>query len=241
MALTAVLLAGGKGTRLNPFTSSTPKPLLPLCDVPIISIVIRQLVASGFTRIVITLGYMAPLFRAVLGDDDRFGVPIEYLSEDTPLGTAGPLAAVPGLDRDFLVMNGDLLTTFDFRSLVNTHCASKVTWATVATIKRDVQVGYGVVSTNSEGEVQGYLEKPTESYLVSMGINMLSPRALRHIPSGQRFDMPELICAMCKRGNYVASFLTECYWRDIGRIEDYQRANEDFSANPERFLPKGVR
>ncbi len=232
----AVLLAGGKGTRLKPFTVTIPKPLLPLGDVPIIEVVIEQLVASGIRRIVVSLGHMHHLFAASLGDGRRFGAKIEYKIEDYPLGTAGSLRLIERCERDILVMNGDVLTTINYRHLIERHRKEKA-WATIAVHTREVKIDYGVVEVSSNGVLAAYVEKPTLSYSVSMGINVLSRRALDFIPSGRRFDMPDLMVALQHAGKRVSCFMTDCYWQDIGRFDDFQKATDDFTTKRESFLP----
>ena len=232
---TAVVLAGGTGTRLRPFTMSIPKPLLPVGDVPIVEVVIRQLAAAGFERVVLTLGHLAPLFTAFLGDGERLGVRLEYCLEDQPLGTAGPLRLIDGLE-DVLVMNGDLLTTLDYSELVNAHVRSGAS-ATIAVSRREVFIDYGVLRVNADGRLTGFDEKPTLAYDVSMGVNVLSRAALDMIPDGQRFDMPQLMKALLDAGSVVQCERCDCYWQDIGRFDDYQQASADFTADPSRFLP----
>jgi NDP-sugar pyrophosphorylase family protein len=231
----AIILAGGKGTRLKPFSITIPKPLLPLGDVPIVEVVIRQLAIAGVTRIVITLGKMAHLFEASIGNGSRWGVKIDYYPEEEPLGTAAPIRLIKNLEEHFLVMNGDLLTTFNYRDLFEAHVSSKA-WGTIALHQREVKIDYGVVEFNKEGLLCDYIEKPTIPYFVSMGINMLSRNCLEFIPDSGKFDMPELMLAMHQAGKRVVCYKTDCYWQDIGRFDDYQHASEDFLAEPARFL-----
>lgn len=232
----AVILAGGKGTRLRPFTMTIPKPLLPLGDVPILDVVIRQLAAQGFDRILLTLGHMAPLFVSHFGDGAAYGVRIEYVREDVPLGTAGPLRELVSPPEDFLVMNGDLLTDLSYRGLVELHRAKKAA-ATISVAAREEKVDYGVIDIADNGTFLDYREKPVIPYFVSMGINVLSARALRHIPRDGKFDMPDLIMALHRAGETVHCHRTSCYWQDMGRFDDYTRASEDFVNDPSRFLP----
>ena len=232
----AVILAGGKGTRLKPFTMTIPKPLLPLGDMPILEVVIRQLVHAGARRVVLTLGHMAPFFRTVLGDGSQWGIKLDYVYEDEPLGTAAPLRQIRDLNEDFLVMNGDLLTTLDFAELVRHHRA-RGAWGTIALSQRVVPIDYGVVESEDDGTLRRYVEKPNLPYEVSMGINVLSPRALQFIPETGRFDMPDLMLAIRDAGKPVYCYRTTSYWQDIGRLDDYQRASEDFSKDQGRFLP----
>jgi NDP-sugar pyrophosphorylase family protein len=234
----AILLAGGKGTRLKPFTMTIPKPLLPLGDTPILEVVIRQLSAAGIGRIVLCLGHMAPLFTAVIGNGDRWGVSIEYSFEDEPLGTAGPIRMVHNLERDFLVMNGDVFTTLNYRDLLSFHL-KKGAWGTIGLSKREVNIDYGVVECSPEGFLRDYIEKPTIPYAVSMGVNVLSHECVAFIPETGKFDIPQLMLAMHRAGKPVVCYESGCYWQDIGRFDDYQRASDDFVTNPARFLPRG--
>jgi NDP-sugar pyrophosphorylase family protein len=237
--MSAVILAGGKGTRLKPFTMTIPKPLLPLGDTPILEIVIEQLVAAGVSRIVLTLGHMAPLLMASIGDGARWGVTIESVLEEEPLGTAGSLRAIKNLEDNFLVMNADLLTTLDYEDMFHFHLRHQ-SIGTIGLSKREVLIDYGVVRTNDQGILDNYIEKPTIPYSVSMGINILSKRCLGFIPPTGKFDMPDLMLAMHRAGHPVHCYETDCYWKDIGRFDDYQQASEDFVAKPSRFLTKRV-
>jgi NDP-sugar pyrophosphorylase family protein len=231
----AVILAGGVGARLKPFTMNIPKPLLPLGDTPILEVVIRQLVSAGVERIVLTLAHMPYLFSAWIGDGKRFGARVEYTTEDSPRGTAGPLRFVPDLEDDFLVMNGDLLTTIDYAALVNEH-RNRQAWGTIALSRREVKVDFGVVESDDRGALRAYIEKPTLPYAVSMGINVLNRGCLDFIPADRKFDIPDLMTAMQQAGKPVFCHSTECYWQDIGRFDDYQRASADFATDPARFL-----
>jgi NDP-sugar pyrophosphorylase family protein len=237
--VSAVILAGGKGTRLKPFTMTIPKPLLPLGDTPILEIVIQQLAAAGFSRIVLTLGHMAPLMMASIGNGERWGVTIESVQENEPLGTAGSLRMIEDLDDNFLVMNADLLTTLDYRAMLEYHLGRN-SIGTIGLSKREVLIDYGVIQADSQSVLSNYIEKPTIPYSVSMGINMLSRRCLEFIPASGKFDMPELMLAMHRAGNPVHCYQTDCYWKDIGRFDDYQQASDDFSKNPSRFLAQPV-
>jgi len=237
--MSAIILAGGKGTRLKPFTMTIPKPLLPLGDVSILEVVIEQLVGAGISRIVLTLGHMASLLTACIGTGDRWGIKIESVIEREPLGTAGSLRAVDNLEEDFIVMNADLLTTLDYEDMFNYHLRNN-SIGTIGLSKRIVPIDYGVVQATPEGLLDNYIEKPTIPYSVSMGINILSRRCLQFIPPTGKFDMPDLMLAMHRAGHPVHCYETDCYWKDIGRFEDYQQASEDFVSDPARFLPKRV-
>lgn len=233
----AIILAGGKGSRLRPFTFAIPKPLLPLGDVPVIEIVLHQLAAAGVSRVLLTLGHMSHLFQAMVGDGSRFGLRLEYCIEEQPLGTASPIRLARDLDEDFLVMNGDLLTTLNYRDLFETHRLQQAS-GTIAVHQREVKIDYGVIETSKDGLLADYIEKPTISYYVSMGINVLSRDCIEFIPQNDRFDMPELMLAMHRAGKPVACYRTDCYWQDIGRFDDYEQASADFAADPSRFLPR---
>ena len=231
----ALILAGGKGTRLRPFTFTIPKPLLPLGDVPVLEIVVRQLAAAGFSRVVFALGHMAPLFTAQFGDGSTHGIRIDHLIEREPQGTAAPLRELTDVPDEFLVMNGDLLTDLSYAGLMDAHRKSGAA-ATIAVTAREEKIDYGVIDVADDGAFLDYREKPTIPYYVSMGINVLSRDALRYVPASGRFDMPDLMLAVHQSGAGVHCHRTSCYWQDIGRFDDYARASEDFVANPSRFM-----
>lgn len=233
----ALILAGGKGRRLEPFTVSIPKPLMPLGDLPILEIVIRQLNAAGIERIVLSLGHMAYFFTPFVERWRADGIRIDCCYEDRPMGTAGSIGLVEELEEDFLVMNGDVLTTLDFRALVDSHL-QRGAWGTIAVASREQKVDFGVVRISESGLLDDYEEKPVLSYDVSMGINVLSRRCLEFIPRGRSFDIPDLMRAMKEAGKPVLCHRTTCYWQDIGRFDDYQEASADFVENPFRFLPE---
>jgi NDP-sugar pyrophosphorylase family protein len=231
-----VILAGGKGTRLKPFTMTIPKPLLPLGDMPILEIVIEQLAAAGISRLVLTLGHMSPLILSSVGDGARWGIKIESVLENEPLGTAGSLRTIKDLEDNFLVMNADLLTTIEYKDLFNYHC-SQNSMGTIALSRREILIDYGVIRTATDGSLSEYIEKPVLSHTVSMGINVLSKNSLKFIPPAGKFDMPELMMAMFRSGHKIYCYETQCYWKDIGRFDDYTQASEDFVENRARFLP----
>lgn len=233
----AVILAGGKGTRLGPYTTVLPKPLMPLGDRAILDIVVRQLRASGYGRLTLSVGYLAHLIKAVFGDGSEWGVAIEYCEEEEPLGTAGPLRLVGGLDGAFLAMNGDVLTTLDYGELLEAHRRSGGAM-TIATHRRVVKTEYGVLHLDGAGgeiaAVTGYEEKPELDYTVSMGVYVLEPRAIERIPQGERFDIPDLVLALLEAGEPVGSYAFDGYWLDIGRHDDYEQALQDY----EEILPR---
>jgi NDP-sugar pyrophosphorylase family protein len=232
----AVILAGGKGTRLAPYTTILPKPLMPIGDMPILEIVIRQLASHGFRDLTLAVGYLAELLTAYCGDGSKFNVKLNYSREQEPLGTAGPLSLVPDLNETFLVMNGDLLTTIDYRSMLEYH-RKRGAIATLACYQRDVKIDLGVIEVDSNNWVSDYIEKPTYHYAVSMGIYIFEPEIMSYIPCGQRLDLPELVKQLLAAGQQVNVFQFDGYWLDIGRHEDYEKAISVFAENRRDFLP----
>ncbi len=232
----AVILAGGKGTRLAPYTAVLPKPLMPIEDMPILEIVIRQLRRAGVRNITLSVGYLASLLEAYLGNGSKWGVRIRYSREETPLGTAGPLTLVSGLKRTFLVMNGDLLTTLDYSAMVRFHREHGAV-ATVGLYDKEVKIDLGVLEIDDDHHITGYVEKPTLHYQVSMGVYVMEPAVLRYIPAGQKFDLPDLVRALIADGLPVIGYHFNGYWLDIGRQEDYAQAVELFQRERARFLP----
>lgn len=232
-------MAGGKGTRLRPYTTIFPKPLVPIGDMPILEIILRQLAANGVCDITMAVGHLAELIQAFFNDGSKFGVKIDYSMEDKPLGTAGPLSLIKGLDSDFLVMNGDVLTTLPYAALVEKHKAEKAT-CTIAVHKRSVKIDLGVLELDKVSTVQRYIEKPTYHYTVSMGIYVFSPSVMHFIEKDKYLDFPDLVKLLLKKGEKVYAYQSEDYWLDIGRHDDYQQAMEEFEANRHLFLPKRV-
>jgi NDP-mannose synthase len=224
--LRAVILAGGKGTRLAPYTTVFPKPLMPVGDMPILELLIRQLEHAGIDRVTLAVGHLSSLLMAYFQDGAQLGLPIDYSVEREPLGTAGPLGLVEGLDETFLVMNGDLLTDLDFQAMIDAHRRRGVV-ATIGIYERLVTIDLGVVETTHDNLITGYIEKPTNRFLVSMGVYVLEPAVLSLIPRLVPFDLPDLVRRLLTGGEAVAGFLHPGYWLDIGRPDDYQRAQED--------------
>ena len=231
----AIILAGGKGTRLAPYTTVLPKPLMPIGEMPILEIVIRQLERRGFNDLTLAVGYLAELLMAYCGDGSKFGVKIDYSREEQPLGTAGPIAAIPNLNDTFLVMNGDLLTTIDYGAMLKYH-RERGALATIACYQRDVKIDLGVIDVDTDNWVSNYIEKPTYHYAVSMGIYIFEPAILNYIPSNQHLDLPQLVLNLIKAEKKVNVFNFEGYWLDIGRHDDYERAIEEFAAHRADFL-----
>ncbi|MCZ2127900.1 MAG: NTP transferase domain-containing protein [Anaerolineales bacterium] len=232
----AIILAGGKGTRLAPYTTVLPKPLMPIGEMPILEIVIRQLQKKGFDDITLATGYLAELLMAYCGDGSKFGAKIDYSREERPLGTAGPIALVSNLNDTFLVMNGDLLTTIDYGAMLDYH-RRRGALATIACYQRDVKIDLGVIEADEDNWVADYIEKPTYHYSVSMGIYLFEPQILNFIPKNERLDLPELVLKLMRSGEKVNIFNFDGYWLDIGRHDDYELAIEEFAKHKEAFLP----
>jgi len=228
--LRAVILAGGKGVRLRPFTVNFPKPLMPLGNDPILEVLIKRLVAFGIIDITLTVGHLAELIKAYFHTHNRLTtqVRLRYVEEDEPTGTAGSLASVPDLDNTFLVMNGDLLTDLDFNVLVSFHRREGAA-LTIAAHRRHVKVDFGVLEADEKCRVIGYREKPELNYDVSMGIYVYEPRVLRFITPGTYLDFPDLVLRLISAGERVCAMPSDCLWLDIGRPDDYARAQEIYA------------
>jgi NDP-mannose synthase len=231
----AVILAGGKGTRLTPYTRILPKPLLPVGDMPILEILLRQMVRSGVKEAILTVGHLSELLRVFFQDGQKLGLKITYSHEDCPLGTAGPLSLIEGLDSTFLVSNGDVLTTLSFEDLVDFHRRSGAA-ATIAVHQRQVKVDLGVVKFNGSREIIGYIEKPVYDYEVSMGLYAFEPRVLDYIPHNQYLDFPDLVLKLIECGECVMGYPFDGYWQDLGRADDYETAVDEFERMRSQFL-----
>jgi NDP-mannose synthase len=238
----AVILAGGRGSRLAPFTSVIPKPLLPVGDMPILEIIIRQLAGAGFDHITLTLGYMSSYFHAFLAQHRslRRLARIDCVQEEKPTGTAGSLASVSRLDGSFLVMNGDILTTLDYHALMEHHRAEQ-SLLTIGRHAKDVKIDLGVIHTDLSGRVTDYVEKPTLTYGVSMGIYAYSEEVLGFIEPGEYLDFPSLVLRLLAAEIKVATYNSTARWLDLGRIEDLERAAAIFAEARREFLPAGPR
>ncbi len=235
----AIVLAGGRGTRLQPFTHVFPKPLMPLDDenpMPILEVVLRQLARFGFDGVTIITGYLTEYIETFCRDGQRFGTRIDYRRERTPLGTAGGLTLIDRPRAPVLVMNGDILTTLDFGVMYETHTAHRA-GATIAAYPREVKIDFGVLEFGDDPcMLAGYREKPTISYQVSMGVYILDPAAWDYLQPGVALGMPDLLEAMRCAGHAVRVFRQDCEWLDIGRHDDYAAANAIFRARREAFL-----
>ncbi len=230
-----VILAGGKGRRLYPYTVVLPKPLMPVGDFPILEVILRQLKNSRLTDITLAVGHLGNLIQSFFGDGSKWGVKIKYSFEEKPLGTVGPLTCMKDLKQTFMVMNGDLLTTLNYLHLVGYHKKHKAI-ATVASQKRSVDVDFGVIQKDQEERMVKYIEKPRLSYLVSMGIYVFEPEILSFIPEGAKLDFPDLMQLLLQKDRKVAIYNSSDFWLDIGRPDDYQKAVEEFEKNRKTFL-----
>lgn len=231
----AIILAGGKGSRLAPYTTILPKPLMPIGDIPILEVVIRQLKYYGFKEIVLAVGYLAELIRAYLGDGSKYGVKIEYSREEEPLGTAGPLTLIKNLSSTFLVMNSDILTTLDYRKLIDSHKENGAI-ATISMCKRNIQVDFGIIKISNKNELVDYVEKPILDYLVSMGIYVFEPKVLEYIKPSEKLDFPDLVRKLLRNNEKVVGYYSKDFWLDIGRRDDYEIARREFMKMKDKFL-----
>lgn len=236
----AVVLAGGRGTRLRPFSVTFPKPLVPIGDMPILELLLRQLDRQGVRDVTLTLGHLAQLIEAFLSQHLRTALPqmrIETITEPNPTGTAGSLSLVPDLTETFLAMNGDLLTNLDFRALVAHHRASGAE-LTIASHTKRVQIDLGVLELDAQGRLVDYLEKPETEHRVSMGVYVYEPSVLTLIPREGHFDFPELVLRMLAAGRPVSVYPFDGLWLDIGRPDDYALAQEMYEERGDEFLSR---
>lgn len=225
---TAVILAGGKGTRLRPYTIAMPKPLVPVGDKPILELIVTQLVHYGFERIILTVNHQADIIMAYFGDGSKWGVNIEYSLEDKPLGTMGPLRLITNLPENFLVMNGDVLSDIDFGGFLEKHINSQYDF-TISSYKRINKIDYGVlhVGEGTYPVLEGFEEKPQLEYSVSMGIYAASKSILEYIPMNEFYGLDNLLLDMIDKKN-IGVIEHMGYWMDIGRPDDYQQACDDY-------------
>jgi NDP-sugar pyrophosphorylase family protein len=229
MSKRAVILAGGKGTRLKPYTISLPKPLVPIGETPILEIIIKQLVNFGFTHITITLNHFADIIKAYFGDGQKFGIKIDYSLEVTPLSTMGPLKLIKDLPENFLVLNGDILTDLNFSDFYEFHCANRCGF-TISAHSRIDSVEYGVLVADNESNLVEFKEKPKNTYLVSMGIYCVNRSNLDLIPDNTFFGFDHLMYKLLEVNQPAKIYQYDGYWLDIGRPDDYEKAINEFSS-----------
>jgi NDP-mannose synthase len=234
----AVILAGGKGVRLRPYTTTLPKPLMPIGDKhAILEIVLDQLAARGFTSVTLAINHLGPLIKAFVGDGARWGVRVDYVEEDRPLSTVGPLFGLKeSLPDEFLVMNGDVLTDLDYADLLHQHALAG-SGLTVAIAERTHRVEYGVLDVEAS-RIVGFREKPDLRYQVSMGVYGMSRRTLAPYPAGRPFGFDQLVLDLLARGENPVTYPFTGFWLDIGRPEDYDEANRSFAEIGPRLLPQ---
>jgi NDP-sugar pyrophosphorylase family protein len=228
-------MAGGKGTRLAPYSTVLPKPLMPIDDCPILEVVIRQLRFFGYTRVTICVGHLAELIMAFFGRGERWDVTIDYAIEDRPLGTMGALRRIRIPDEPFLVMNGDVLTDLDYAALYEDHLSGGSPM-TIASIRRHVDVSLGVLDYREDRRLCGFREKPRIAFDASMGVYVLDPQAVAFIPEDRAYGFDDLVKDMLSADQPPRVFPFDGLWLDIGRREDYEVATETFCANRAKFM-----
>ncbi len=228
MVSCALIMAGGRGQRLYPYTAALPKPLMPIGDKPILEHVVRRLRRFGIRDIVLAVNHLAPLIETYFGDGRQFGCRISYIREGTPVGTAGPIALLPELADSLLVMNADVICDIDYTAMTRAHRRSRAT-ITVASRMVSTVIGSGVLETDAAGHVVAYREKPSLEHRICMGIYVIEPRVRDMIAPGRQIDMPELITLLIAAGEPVAAYNHAGEWIDIGKPEDYARAQAEFA------------
>ena len=233
----AVILAGGKGVRLRPYTTALPKPLVPVGErFTILEIILQQLASQGFDSVTLCINHLGRLIKAFVGDGSRWGLRVEYVEETIPLSTVGPLFGIKDrLPEQFLVMNGDVLTDLDYADLLHSHELS-MSQLTVATYQRSVKIDFGVLSVEANRLV-GFTEKPTYNYRVSMGVYGMSRSTLDPYPGGLSFGFDQLVLDLLDREEFPNSYAFDGFWLDIGRPDDYDEANRNFTELEKILLP----
>lgn len=231
----AVILAGGKGTRLRPYTVVLPKPLMPIGDYPILEVIIRQLVRHKFTHITMAVNHQAEIIQAFFGDGSKWGIKIDYSLESKPLSTMAPLKLIDDLPENFLVMNGDILTDLDFKSFYDNHVQNKNIF-TISSYQREVKSEFGILDVDDTDSLIGFREKPVNVYDVSMGIYMVSKKVVDYIPEDTFYGFDHLMLDLMKSGEKPKVQKFSGYWLDIGRPDDYAQAIDEFNIMKEKFL-----
>lgn len=242
LAMKAIIMAGGKGSRLGPYTAVLPKPLMPLGEeMPVLELLLRQLKSAGVVEVVLAVNHLHHLLRAYFGDGEALGMTIRYSLESAPLGTAGPMSAViETLGDNFLVANGDLLTTLDVEEMIRVHLANTAD-VTVASHKRQIKSDFGLLDVDDHMMLKAYREKPTYDHLVSMGLYVMRRSAVAaHLVPGAHLDIPDLLRKIIESNGRIYCHAPECFWLDIGRPDDYARAQEIFAKQRSIFLKDGT-
>jgi NDP-sugar pyrophosphorylase family protein len=237
MSKRAVVLAGGTGTRLRPYTVVLPKPLMPLGDYPILEVIVRQLASQGFTHITLAVNHQANIIKAFFEDGTKWGVHIDYSLENKPMSTIAPLTLISDLPENFLLMNGDVLTDLDFKDFLQRHVTAGRLF-TIAAAGRSQLIDYGVLQIDSSHKLTGFCEKPRMEYLVSMGIYAVNRGVVDFVPRNSKYGFDDLMNHLLKRNESVTVDPFEGYWLDIGRPDDYIRAIEEFEERRHEFLPR---
>jgi len=235
----AIILAGGLGTRLKPYTIAFPKALVPLGDMPVLELVLRQLKIHGFEEIVLSVGHLSHLIEAYFGNGNKLGLTITYAREETPLGTAGPLKTIANLPENFLVMNADIVSDIDFDAVFQQHVANVThqgSVATIATYRRTSKIDFGVIEANPQHQIERFIEKPIYEHSVSMGIYLFNRRILDYIPEGQPFGFDQLMNTVIREKAPAHVYPFNGYWLDIGRVDDFEKASQDFNEMKDRWL-----
>jgi NDP-sugar pyrophosphorylase family protein len=235
----AVILAGGRGTRLRPFTIAIPKPLVPVGDEPVLAIILRQLRAAGFSRVTMAVNHQADLIRAYFGDGSNWGLRVDYSLETMALGTMAPLRLIRDLPENFIVMNGDVLANLDLGAFFDAHCRSGSLF-TISACRREQHIDYGVLEVDPDQGLKRIIEKPTIPYLVSMGIYAVNRRTLELIPENTPFGFDQHVQSILEQHHRVDVIEHKGYWLDIGRPDDYERATEDVARNGIAFFTHGI-
>ena len=235
MSKRAIILCGGLGTRLRPYTVVLPKPLMPVGEYPIVEIIIRQLIEHDFNHITMAVNHQADLIKAFFGDGSKWNIKIDYSLENKPLGTMGPLKLIPNLPENFLVMNGDVLSDINYSGFYSAHVNNNSIF-TISSTNRDEITEYGVLEVSCENLLTGFKEKPVLNYDVSMGIYMLNKKVLDYIPENKLYGFDNLMLELLKDSKEVKIERFSGYWLDIGRPDDYEKAIEEFSLLKNKFL-----
>ena len=235
MSRRAIILAGGKGTRLRPYTIVLPKPLMPIGESPILEVIVKQLANHGFDHITMAVNHQAEIIQAFFGDGGKWGIKIDYSLEDKPLSTMGPLKIISDLPDDFLVMNGDVLTDLDYSDFYEFHVSGGHLF-TISSFEREQIIDYGVLDPDSQGMLGGFREKPRVRYEVSMGVYMANKRVLDFIPNGRPYGFDTMMLDLIAAKLPARVRRHEGYWLDIGRPDDYALAIDEFERMKVRFL-----
>ena len=233
----AVIMAGGKGTRLHPYSASFPKPLMPLGDTPVLELLLRRLKAAGVEEVILAVNHLRHLIQAYFGDGSELGLRLIYSAEDKPLGTAGALGNILGiLDETFFLTNGDLLTTMDLGRMARTHVSERAD-ASIGVFERENKIDFGLIEFDDRYRMSAYREKPTSKYYVSMGVYILQREAVRvHVSNVDYLDMPTLLLKIHRANGSVVCFRDDCVWLDIGRPDDFALAQKMYEDNRDSFL-----